>query len=163
MIVTRHHMLILLICLWLAPSVVGAQPLGIAVKDDFSDNSGRWRVGQWNNGIVTISNGKYVIDRRSIMNEWFLESGWFVDYDADFDIDLRVRQVSGAPDQGFGISWAANTAQNANGVLVTSAGNYKGTHGVMDANATCYHGRRRKKYHRWEHGSHLRCESVDLA
>lgn len=125
MIVTRHHMLILLICLWLAPSVVGAQPLGIAVKDDFSDNSGRWRVGQWNNGVVTISNGKYIIDRRSIMNEWFLESGWFVDYDADFDIDLRVRQVSGAPDQGFGISWAANTAQNANGVLVSSAGTYK--------------------------------------
>lgn len=59
------------------------------------------------------------------MNEWFLESGWFVDYDADFDIDVTMRQVSGATNQGFGVSWAASSAQDANGVLVTSGGNYK--------------------------------------
>lgn len=121
----RHHMLILLVACTLVEGSLGAQPLGIAVRDEFADNAGRWRVGQWNNGSVSITNGRYVIDRRSILNEWFLESGWFVDYDADFDIDVKLRQVSGATNQGFGVSWAASTAQNANGVLVTSGGSYK--------------------------------------
>jgi outer membrane protein OmpA-like peptidoglycan-associated protein len=125
MIMRRHHMLILLIACTLAVGSLTAQPLGVVVRDEFADNAGRWRVGQWNNGTVSIANGRYVIDRRSIMNEWFLESGWFIDYDADFDIDVKLRQVAGATNQGFGVSWAASTAQNANGVLVNSGGNYK--------------------------------------
>ena len=122
---SRHHMLLVIATLLIAGGSLAAQPLGVAVRDEFVDNSGRWRLGQWNNGTVSIGNGRYVIDRRSIMNEWFLESGWFVDYDADFDIDVKIRQVSGAVNQGFGVSWAASSAQNANGVLVNSSGNYK--------------------------------------
>lgn len=119
-----HQTVLFCVCLCAAASLA-AQPLGIAVRDEFNDNSGRWRLGQWSNGSASINNGRYVIDRRSPTNEWFMESVWFVDYGADFDIDVKLRQVSGATNQGFGVAWAASLSQNSNGLVVNSGGNYK--------------------------------------
>lgn len=125
MILHLYHQAVLFITCLCAAASLAAQPLGIAVRDEFNDNSGRWRLGTLSYGSASITNGRYVIDRRSLTNEWFLESGWFVDYGADFDIDVKLRQVSGATNQGFGVTWAASSTQNANSLVVNSGGNYK--------------------------------------
>lgn len=125
MILHLYHQAVVFITCLCAAASLAAQPLGIAVRDEFNDNSGRWRLGTWSNGSASITNGRYVIDRRSLTNEWFMESVWFIDYGADFDIDVKLRQVSGATNQGFGVTWAASSTQNANSLVVNSGGNYK--------------------------------------
>ncbi|MBK7577416.1 MAG: OmpA family protein [Ignavibacteria bacterium] len=121
---TTVHVLLLLIFLTSATSL-SAQGISEVYRDDFDDNKGRWKVGTWSNGSATIANGIYTVDRKPSSNEWYIETNCFVDFDADFDIDARFRQMSGASNQGFGIAWGASDAQNSNGLVVSSDGRYK--------------------------------------
>lgn len=102
-----------------------AQAVSEVYRDDFDDNKGRWKIFSSNGGMASISNGTYTIDRRITSNEWFIETNCFVDYDADFDIEMRLRQISGITNHGFGIQWGASDAQNANAIIVSSDGHYK--------------------------------------
>ncbi|MBC8124558.1 MAG: OmpA family protein [Candidatus Kapabacteria bacterium] len=104
---------------------VHAQGISEVYRDDFDDNKGHWKVGNWSNGSATIANGIYTIDRIPQSNEWYIETSAFVDYDADYDIEMKVRQVSGVVNHGYGISWGAGDAQNSNGVVVSADGRYK--------------------------------------
>ena len=102
-----------------------AQGISEVYRDDFTDNKGHWKVGNWSNGSATIANGIYTIDRIPQSNEWYIETSAFVDYDADYDIEMKVRQISGVTNHGYGIAWGAGDAQNFNGVIVSADGHYK--------------------------------------
>jgi len=102
-----------------------AQGISEVYRDDFIDNKGHWKVGTWSNGSATIANGVYTIDRIPQSNEWYIETSAFVDYDADYDLEMRVRQISGVTNHGYGIAWGAGDAQNSNGVIVSADGHYK--------------------------------------
>ena len=102
-----------------------AQGISEVYRDDFTENKGHWKVGNWSNGSATIANGIYTIDRIPQSNEWYIETSAFVDYDADYDIEMKVRQISGVTNHGYGIAWGAGDAQNFNGVIVSADGHYK--------------------------------------
>jgi len=102
-----------------------SQGLSEVYRDDFNDNKGHWKIFSAAGGSASIANGVYTIERRLSSNEWFIETDCFVDYDADFDVEMRLRQVSGVLNHGFGIEWGASDATNANGVIVSSDGRYK--------------------------------------
>lgn len=114
-----------LVLLLLCSTSVRTQVVGESYRDDFNDNKGRWKTGTWSNGSAIIANGIYTVDRLAQSNEWYIETNCFVDYDADYDIEIRARQLSGVANHGFGITWGASDAQNTNGLIVSSDGHYK--------------------------------------
>ncbi len=99
-----------------------AQKVEEVYRDEFTDNKGRWPTMRSQQGEASFLNGVYVVERRLAQGEWVLETNAFVDYDADFDIDVRVRHIAGATDQGFGIVWGAMTAQNCNVAVIRADG-----------------------------------------
>lgn len=102
-----------------------AQGMPEIIVDDFDNNKGSWPVGSWPSGSSSIDGGVLRIDRRVDQQEWYLQSKHFVDYGADFEIEIRARQMSGARDHGFGIAWGGHDAPNTNCAILSTAGHYR--------------------------------------
>ena len=124
-----HHTLvrrILAIGIFLvAISRLASQPLATAYQDMFDDNKGAWQVGGSLGRSALIVNGVYRVDQRAAFGTWFTETNCFVDYAQDFDVEVKVRQITGSTTGGFGIFWSAKGISNYNALIVSSVGRYR--------------------------------------
>lgn len=120
-----RHLFVLVVTTFTALVCASAQKVDEVYRDEFTDNKGRWPMMRAQQGEAGLVNGVYVVERRMQQGEWVLETNAFVDYDADFDVEIRVRHIGGATDQGFGIVWGAQSAQNCNVAVVRADGQCK--------------------------------------
>jgi outer membrane protein OmpA-like peptidoglycan-associated protein len=102
-----------------------ASDLGIACSEDFTSPNGAWKTGGGLGRSATIVNGVYRIDQRAAFGDLQAESPCFINYDQDFDIDIKVRQITGSASTGFGLMWSGKNSVNTNVFLVTTSGNYR--------------------------------------
>jgi outer membrane protein OmpA-like peptidoglycan-associated protein len=67
----------------------------------------------------------YRVDQRAAFGDLQSESPCFINYDQDFDIDIKIRQVTGSASTGFGLMWGGKNSVNTNVFLVSTSGNYR--------------------------------------
>lgn len=124
-----HHNVVRRICV-IAMTLIAvidgaAQPLATAHRDMFDDNKGAWQLGGALGRSAVVVNGVYRVDQRAAYGTRFSTTNCFVDYSRDFDIEVKVRQITGSTAMGFGIFWSGKGSVSYNALLVTSAGQYQ--------------------------------------
>jgi len=102
-----------------------AADLGVACNEQFESSNSSWKTGGTLGRSATIVNGVYRVDQRSAFGDFMSETPCFINYDQDYDIEVRVRQITGSANTGFGIIWSAKNSVSTNMFLVTSSGNYR--------------------------------------
>lgn len=102
-----------------------ADELAVACRDQFETSSSAWKTGGSLGRSATIVNGVYRIDQRAAFGDFQSETPCFINYDKDFDIEVRLRQITGAASTGFGLMWSGKNSVNTNVFLVTTSGNYR--------------------------------------
>lgn len=116
-----RSLLLLLCCVFSA----SAADLGESCRENFEQSNSEWRTGGSLGRNATIVNGVYRIDQRAAFGDVQAEAPCFIDYDKDFDIEVRVRQLTGSPSSGIGLMWSGSNSVNTNVFVVTTSGNYR--------------------------------------
>ena len=118
-------MIIIAVILALASIHAHASDINVACRESFESSSNSWKTGGSLGRSASIVNGVYQVDQRAAFGDLQSESPCFIDYDADFDIEVRLRQVTGSTSTGYGIMWGGKNSVNTNVFLVTTSGNYR--------------------------------------
>lgn len=115
----------LLLLLLLAVTVSRADDLRVACREDFETANSLWKTGGSLGRSATIVNGVYRVDQRAAFGDFQSETPCFINYDRDFDIEVRLRQITGSASTGFGLMWSGKNSVNTNVFLITTSGNYR--------------------------------------
>ena len=103
-----------------------AQDLPTIFRDDFTTPSNSWPSVNNRDAFASIQNGLYTVGRRSQLGSWFLPAPVeFVDFNENFDIEIKARWIAGVKTDGYGISWAGLGAEDINNLVVTADGQYR--------------------------------------
>lgn len=94
-------------------------------REDFNDNLRHWNVGEFNGGSATIQNGVYTVKKQDRMGSWFLTQAPFIDYTADYEIEVKIRWLGGTLQNGFGLNWASRGQTNLNSFLISASKQYR--------------------------------------
>ncbi len=126
MITHPMHKILLLPALLVASAVtLFAQPLPVAYHDTFDENVGGWIEGGALGRSASLVSGVYRVDQRSASSDLLSEVGYFLDYAKDFDVELKVRQVTGTTNSAFGFFWGAREGFSHNAMLISGSGRYR--------------------------------------
>lgn len=102
---------------------VCAADMPVVYRDDFSTATQVWPVGNWGDRIAGISDGMYHLRKLSPGGLWFIPAPQiFLDINADYDIELRLRFNSGQKDKIIGIGYMAADVNYVNVVGYTADG-----------------------------------------
>lgn len=97
----------------------------VLFHDDFVDNSNRWTIYNLSTIKTSIDSGHYVIHKPvGSYGQWLFHALYF-DEDEDFEIQTRIKQVSGATNSGFGFCWGTGSWKDSYNFLITSTGYFK--------------------------------------
>jgi len=122
----RVRILAALLLLFMSCSVAFAADLPVVFRDDFDSQENPWPKGRFDNGSAEIAAGFYNVKRNARYGYWYLQApNTFLDYSANFDIEIRARWISGTDKNGFGIAWGAENLGNLNGTMISAEGQYK--------------------------------------
>ena len=102
------------------------QDLPVALSDDFSASNYGWPKGRWRSGAAEIKNGvyhAYSSQRRGLL--YLQAPSTFVDYSEDFDVEIRVRWLSGQPEVPFGLAFASAGPNDHTALVINARGEYR--------------------------------------
>lgn len=115
----------LILLLLLAVTCAQADDLGVACRETFETANSAWKTGGSLGRSASIVSGVYRVDQRAAFGDFQSETQCFINYDKDFDIEVRLRQITGSASTGFGLMWSGKNSVNTNVFLVTTSGNYR--------------------------------------
>jgi outer membrane protein OmpA-like peptidoglycan-associated protein len=102
-----------------------AQDVESIFRDDFNSIEFSWPRGNWDYGSAKIEGGHYTVDRQARNGYWFLAApSTFLDYTGNFEIEFRVRWISGSEKSGFGVCWGAANVNSINMAVISSSGQF---------------------------------------
>lgn len=115
----------IILLLFVAVTCAQADDLGVACREQFETASSAWKTGGSLGRSASIVSGVYRVDQRAAFGDFQAETPCFINYDKDFDIEVRLRQITGSASTGFGLMWSGKNSVNTNVFLVTTSGNYR--------------------------------------
>lgn len=92
------------------------------LNETFSSNRNGWKTGYKGSNSFNIRNGKYVLDLKEsdfVFNETTLSST------GNFEIETKLKRLSGQKDRGIGVIWGAKDPSNYYEVSITATGFYR--------------------------------------
>ncbi len=96
----------------------------VVFHDDFSTKNSIWGMYKKNNQGSRISNGKYALSSTADNALRWYGAQIFINYKKNFSYTAKMRQKSGATNQGYGIMWGSKGWENSYYFIVTSSGYY---------------------------------------
>ena len=103
-----------------------SQDLPVVLRDDFNNVQYAWPRGTWDNGKAEVAGGFYRIDRRARSGNWYLQGpSTFINWNDNYDIEIRARWIKGNETHGFGIAWAGDDVNHTNAMIISANGQYK--------------------------------------
>jgi outer membrane protein OmpA-like peptidoglycan-associated protein len=101
------------------------QGLKTIFRDDFDSDTKQWVTGESPGASAAIGGGVYKIDRRSQYGYWLLPApSVFVDFNINYDIEIRARWLTGTTTNGYGIGFGGANERNVNVVAMASNGQF---------------------------------------
>lgn len=102
-----------------------SQGLKTIFRDDFDTDTKQWVTGDSPGASASISEGVYKIDRRSQYGYWLIPAPTvFVDFNINYDVEIRARWLNGTTTSGYGIGFGALNERNVNVVSIASSGQF---------------------------------------
>lgn len=92
--------------------------------DGFSNNTNNWSIGDSEDVATQISQGRYIVENKHDGNYFFWKTVEY-DYKEDYTVELKLKQVSGPENYGFGIVWGAKGWGNSYCFTIASNGHYR--------------------------------------
>lgn len=97
----------------------------LVFRDDFRDNRNQWTIANKTEYITYLQDGKYVISKKTESGGWLFFKELYTEYQRDFIIETEARQLSGVENNGYGLLFATQDANEANFFIVTSNGYFR--------------------------------------
>jgi len=108
------------------PFPVAAQDLPVTFRDDFSTSAFGWPQGRNRSSYAEIKDGVYHCASDNRTGIQYLQAPvTYVDYSEDFDVEIRVRWLSGRHDVPFGIAFAAAGPYDHSALVINARGEYR--------------------------------------
>ncbi|MFN5874860.1 MAG: hypothetical protein ACK45E_01150, partial [Ignavibacteria bacterium] len=102
----------IILLLFVAVTCAQADDLGVACREQFETASSAWKTGGSLGRSASIVSGVYRVDQRAAFGDFQAETPCFINYDKDFDIEVRLRQITGSASTGFGLMWSGKNSVN---------------------------------------------------
>lgn len=96
----------------------------VIYEEDFSSEKTLWGKNLNNNSYSNIKNGVYILKTRDVDALRFFSTQIFINYKMNFSIETKIKQVSGRPNQGYGIMWGTRGWENSYQFLISSSGHF---------------------------------------
>ncbi|WP_051296249.1 OmpA family protein [Eisenibacter elegans] len=94
-----------------------AQNLPEVWREDFKDNQNGWTT-QFSDGTITLSDGRYVIDKTTTNNSFLFMQGVYLDNKRDFEITFVFTHLSGDINKPVHLSWVSQNSSNSYRLLL---------------------------------------------
>ncbi len=93
--------------------------------DDFDDNTNSWNIFSDDDASAKIQNGFFVIQNKKINTVYRFWRSVYMDETSDFSIVVRLKQLSGPENYGYGIIWNSYGWENSYNFEISSTGYYR--------------------------------------
>ena len=94
-------------------------------KDDFNDNSQNWSEKKDDVISCNVKNGTYQLEHKSSSGaHLFFRELELLNGDDDFEIEVKLRQVSGVENHGYGFVFGMEDVRNYHGFIISSNRQY---------------------------------------
>ncbi|MBN2893981.1 MAG: OmpA family protein [Bacteroidales bacterium] len=115
----------LLLILFFTLNIFAQSNIPIFIEENFDNNENDWVVEDDSEADSEIINGYYFIYNKSTDYAYRFWNSFDVDDTKDFIIEVKIRQVYGDDNQGYGIMFASTGVENNYNFEITSTGYYR--------------------------------------
>ncbi|MBN1251444.1 MAG: OmpA family protein [Bacteroidales bacterium] len=92
--------------------------------EDFNDNSNNWNIENSKDASSKVLNGVFYLNHYKNSASWRFWKEFIFETDKTFNIDVKLKQTSGAEDGGYGIVWGSNGWKNSYHFTISSNGEF---------------------------------------
>jgi hypothetical protein len=93
-------------------------------EENFNDNGSDWPVGDKDDHGSRIENGKYVLIHKEEKGAYVFYKEVFMEPYKDFSIEVKMTQISGIDNNGYGIVFGMADTKNSYNFVISSNGMY---------------------------------------
>ncbi|WP_159949832.1 caspase family protein [Polaribacter septentrionalilitoris] len=83
-------------------------------EDQFSNNNNSWSTGTSGKTYGRVSNGTYLWKSYQEKSSWTSHKNIYIDQKRDFEIEARMKYVSGKKTSGIMLKWGSDSSENYN-------------------------------------------------
>lgn len=115
----------ILIFIFLLSSNIFSQNSALLFDENFDDNSNGWNITDNDDASSELINGYFFINNKGINNGYRFWTEFKIDYEQDFTVETKMRQVYGNSDDGFGLYIVSNGAEDNINFEIKSNGDFR--------------------------------------
>ncbi len=93
--------------------------------DNFDNNTNSWLVDNTKDYRTAVTNGHYYLQHKINESSFYFWNPVKFDNNRDFEIKVRLRQVAGVNDYGYGLLWGVEDVNNLNAFTISSNGFFR--------------------------------------